>query len=91
VVAQSTAGPFAMILLPAYSSDGGVNFTVPNSAFGFARSGADSTEWTQVFNSQTLNLTAGTSYIFGGEVTRESGAADPTNHRCNTLVTLSPR
>jgi hypothetical protein len=91
VVVQSTAGAFSMVLLPAYSTDGGTTFNVPNLGYGFARSGVSGTEWTQVFNSQTLDLTAGTTYIIGGQVSRQSGIADPTDYRCNTLVTLSPR
>jgi hypothetical protein len=92
VIAQSTAGVFSMYLLPAYSTDGGSTFHVPDNGPGFARTGVSGTEWTRVFNSQTLNLTAGTTYIFGGQVSRATGGtADPTDHRCNTLVTLSPR
>jgi hypothetical protein len=72
------------------SEDAGATWIALAGNFGRGGAGA-ADEWATAVKFATANLTAGTSYRFGGQILRDSGTADATASRCDTFVQLFPR
>jgi hypothetical protein len=73
------------------SNDNGATFPVNLDVAAVSRATAIANEWAHVTNSATLDLNVGTSYVFGIQTGRITGATDAADSRCEVLVQISPR
>jgi hypothetical protein len=87
---SDVTGGFSFEGRNVYGVNGGPVETVIDFPGSVAGSMAP-TQWAHLTNSSTLNLNAGTTYVFGIKLNRETGSNDFWAHRCEVLVTLSRR
>jgi hypothetical protein len=89
----STAGAFNFTVQGVFSTNGGATWSSVDGV-AFSRDGASAANvWAAANNNGVVSLTPGTAYLFGARVGRAevSGLSDPTDGRCETLVTLTNR
>jgi hypothetical protein len=85
------AGALGALFRLVYSTNGGTVWTELDSTVASRLGASTAGEWAHSTNMATLNLTAGEDYIFGIRVGRDTGTADSTAHRCETLVEVVNR
>jgi hypothetical protein len=86
-MSMEAAGAMAFFVRNVVSTDGGATFGINLDGASVSRAGATAAgQWAHATNIGTLDLTAGTAYIFGSQTGRISGAADATDRRCEIVV-----
>jgi len=87
VPAASAAMTF--FLRTVYSTDGGTTWNNLD-ATAVSRGGSTTTGiWAHATNMALLDLTQGTSYIFGVQIGRITGTTDPSDSRCEVLAQIT--
>jgi len=91
-VSLDPAGSMSVLLEVVVSTNGGVSWSNPDAAPGFARAGASvAGEWVHAYKDALFDMVIGSTYLFGVRVGRDSGTADATAHRCTVTAEILNR